>query len=69
MRKPAFCICENKGPDQLHGYHGQNMSDQVGNPKTSFLTTWLMCTKSGEMITIQSINVVVVLGFYVPPTG
>ena len=20
MRKPAFCICENKGVDQLHGY-------------------------------------------------
>ena len=19
MRKPAFCICENKGPDQLSG--------------------------------------------------
>ena len=19
MRKPAFCICENKDPDQLHG--------------------------------------------------
>ena len=19
MRKPAFCICENKGADQLHG--------------------------------------------------
>ena len=19
MRKPAFCICENKGSDQLHG--------------------------------------------------
>ena len=21
MRKPAFCICENKDADQLHGYH------------------------------------------------
>ena len=21
MRKPAFCICENKGADQLHGNH------------------------------------------------
>ena len=21
MRKPAFCICENKGADQLLGYH------------------------------------------------
>ena len=21
MRKPAFCICENKGADQLHGFH------------------------------------------------
>ena len=20
MKKPAFCICENKGPDQLHGH-------------------------------------------------
>ena len=20
MRKPAFCICENKDADQLHGY-------------------------------------------------
>ena len=21
MRKPAFCICENKDADQLRGYH------------------------------------------------
>ena len=21
MRKPAFCLCENKGADQLHGNH------------------------------------------------
>ena len=21
MRKPDFCICENKDADQLHGYH------------------------------------------------
>ena len=20
MRKPAFCLCKNKGADQLHGY-------------------------------------------------
>ena len=20
MKKPAFCICENKGKDQLHGH-------------------------------------------------
>ena len=23
MRKPAFCICENKGADQLHGNRDQ----------------------------------------------
>ena len=21
MKKPAFCLCENKGADQLRGYH------------------------------------------------
>ena len=26
MRKPAFCICENKGSDQLHGYHEADRS-------------------------------------------
>ena len=24
MRKPAFCICENKDPDQLHSYCAVN---------------------------------------------
>ena len=24
MRKPAFCICENKGADQLHVNHAAN---------------------------------------------
>ena len=24
MRKPAFCICENKGGDQLHGKRAPN---------------------------------------------
>ena len=24
MRKPAFCICKNKGTDQLGGYHTAN---------------------------------------------
>ena len=27
MRKPAFCICENKGADQLRGY-GNREADQ-----------------------------------------
>ena len=26
MRKPAFCICENKGADQLRGYRGKLIS-------------------------------------------
>ena len=45
MRKPAFCICENKGADQLR----RNLSAFV-------FATWIHI-------------VVVVLGFYVPPTA
>ena len=26
MRKPAFCICENKGADQLHGNHAADQA-------------------------------------------
>ena len=26
MRKPAFCICKNKGTDQLHGNHAADQA-------------------------------------------
>ena len=32
MRKPDFCICKNKGADQLHGF----VSYLVGNPEDMF---------------------------------
>ena len=45
VRKPAFCICENKDADQLHGnreaLHGNREADQrlcfrfKDNPSTS----------------------------------
>ena len=35
MRKPAFCICENKDADQLRGT-ARFVSDLVGNPEDRF---------------------------------
>ena len=46
IRKPAFCICENKDADQLRG-------DLVGNPKTGFLMTLLIYEPSPEKTCIQ----------------
>ena len=43
MRKPDFCVCENKGADQHRSncfnvldYTGQFVSDQVGNTEDRF---------------------------------
>ena len=31
MRKPTFCICENKGADQLRGYENKDADQLRGN--------------------------------------
>ena len=36
MRKPDFCICENKGADQLHGYYAKTKdTDQLRSHHTA----------------------------------
>ena len=34
MRKHAFCLCENKGADQLHGFHYINNTKVLGSTIT-----------------------------------
>ena len=49
MRKPAFCICKNKGEEQLHG-HCAAVAVQLilcwtwsETPRTRFLMAWPIC--------------------------
>ena len=45
VRKRAFCICKNKGADQLRGYICENKeADQLhGNPK--LISTFVFATQ------------------------
>ena len=36
MRKPVYCICENKGADQLRGYHADDLCSLFSHIKCKF---------------------------------
>ena len=67
VRKPAFCICENKGADQLHGNHYVAVQPCLRVPwsetlKTGFLMTAHLVIIKGYFsislnIHVQCINI------------
>ena len=53
MRKPAFCICKNKGADQLHG---NRPADQ--HVCTRYIDSILTLPPKSEISILQSFSVV-----------
>ena len=53
MRNPAFCICQNKGADQLHGNRAADPCLYFGyiDITISLLPKWDNVTKSGFQVT------------------
>ena len=57
MRKPAFCICENKGTDQLHDNHA---SDQLLYFR--YIDSTILILSKSKMSSFLPSSVVIQLG-------